>query len=309
MYAGKPVGEAGPHYVKGTSAIVKSLVRKVSAHVDLTGRNITTDRLYTTYDLTKWFMKQHITTVGTLMANRKGIPKEFHKVNDRDSPSYKLLYDITTQGVISLHSYVVNTKSKGKKNVLLMASQPPLLGVTKDEKKKPGIYKYYDYTKGGTDSMDYRMSANTVKTKSKRWTMSAFAYIMDTFRVNSQTILALSKGEDPRKSDSTDYAWNLAIELAKPHMERRRAIGGLSMYIKRSIDMIIGPEEPRPLVRAQENMDLRKRCEQCLSDLRGQHEYKKKKNKLQKYVTRCVSCHKTVCKAHCSLICVDCNQN
>ena len=64
--------------------------------------------------------------------------------------------------------YVVNTKSKGKKNVLLMASQPPLLGVTKDEKKKPGIYKYYDYTKVGTDSMDYRMSANTVKTKSKR---------------------------------------------------------------------------------------------------------------------------------------------
>ena len=30
----------------------------------------------------------------------------------------------------------------------------PLLGVTKDEKKKPAIMKFYDFTKGGTDIID-----------------------------------------------------------------------------------------------------------------------------------------------------------
>ena len=48
---------------------------------------------------------------------------------------------------------------------MVMASQPPLLGVTNYDKKKPGIYKFYDYTKGGTDAMDYRLGINTVKTK------------------------------------------------------------------------------------------------------------------------------------------------
>ena len=77
VYAGKPVGEPGEYYLKGTSAVVKSLVSKLSESVNLRGRNITTDRLYTSYELTKWLLDRSITTVGTLMSNRKGIPKEF----------------------------------------------------------------------------------------------------------------------------------------------------------------------------------------------------------------------------------------
>ena len=50
-----------------------------------------------------------------------------------------------------LHSYVVRTKSKGDKNVLVLGTFDPILGVTKDNKKKPAIIKFYDFTKGGTD--------------------------------------------------------------------------------------------------------------------------------------------------------------
>ena len=62
----------------------------------------------------------------------------------------------------SLQSYVVNTKSSGKKNVLALSSVPPLLGVTMDDgKHKPAILKLYDLTKCGTDIVDQRMGKYT----------------------------------------------------------------------------------------------------------------------------------------------------
>lgn len=51
VYAGKPTGEPGPHYVQGIMPVVKSLVTQLSTFVDLQGRNITMDRLYTSIEL------------------------------------------------------------------------------------------------------------------------------------------------------------------------------------------------------------------------------------------------------------------
>ena len=58
---------------------------------------------------------------------------------------------------LSISSYVAKT-SKGKKNVILLSTTPPILGITKDDgKSKLGIYKVYDFTKGGTDIIEQRM--------------------------------------------------------------------------------------------------------------------------------------------------------
>jgi hypothetical protein len=51
VYAGKPVGVPGPHYIPGIIPIVKALVSQLGAFVDLAGRNITMDRLYTSVEL------------------------------------------------------------------------------------------------------------------------------------------------------------------------------------------------------------------------------------------------------------------
>ena len=82
---------------------------------------------------------------------------------------------------------VVKKKNNGKRNVLMIATQPTLLDVTKYTKKEPDIYKFHDYTKGVTDSVDYRMGVNTVKTKLKRWGMSVGTYLLllATMRVNA----------------------------------------------------------------------------------------------------------------------------
>ena len=65
----------------------------------------------------------NITAVGTIKNNRKCIPNEIKDVNGRDNKSYKCYWE-KEEGKISLHSYVVKTKSSGIKNVLLLSSIP-----------------------------------------------------------------------------------------------------------------------------------------------------------------------------------------
>ena len=109
------------------------------------------DRLYTNIELCKWLLQKKITVLGTAMANRKGIPREMSSLDNRSEFLYRVMWE-DTKKKLSLHSYVVNTKSKVKKNELALTTLPPLLGTTiDDQKNKPAILKLYDFTKGGTD--------------------------------------------------------------------------------------------------------------------------------------------------------------
>ena len=53
VYAGKPTGVLGCHYIPGIISIVKALLTLLLSFVDLCGRNITMDRLYTSVELLK----------------------------------------------------------------------------------------------------------------------------------------------------------------------------------------------------------------------------------------------------------------
>lgn len=110
------------------------------------------DRLYTNIPLFDWLLSKKITAVGTIMQNKRGIPSQFKSVSERENNSYKVLWE-ATKSKMSLHSYVVNTKSKGVKNVMLLSTLPPLLGTTIDDGKgKPALIKLYDFTKGVDNS-------------------------------------------------------------------------------------------------------------------------------------------------------------
>ena len=124
-----------------------------------------------------------------------------------------------------ISSYVVST-SKGKKNVVMLTTTHPLLGTTKDDgKEKPSLYKLYDFTKGGTDIIDQRMSSYSSKPKSRKWTMVAFSYILDTARVNASTILAMNRNQDPKQVKSFHFGFDLAEQLLKPYIECRNLNG------------------------------------------------------------------------------------
>ena len=129
-----------------------------------------------------------ITSVKTLLSNRKGISAEIKEIKDRETNSYEVYWEMD-KGILNLLSYVVKAKSSGKRHVLLLSTVPPLLATTKDDNKsKPAIYKLYDFSNDGTDIIDQRMGFHSCKSKSKRWTMNALSYVLDTCQVNASTI-------------------------------------------------------------------------------------------------------------------------
>ena len=125
-YCGKPIGEPTTYYVSENEEVVKYLISKLQKHVDLQGRNILFDRLYTTVPLAQWLLSHNITCVGTIQANRRGIPVEIKQLDNRKPLSYECFWE-TVDNKISLHSYAVNTKSSGKRNVLLLTTMQPIL--------------------------------------------------------------------------------------------------------------------------------------------------------------------------------------
>ena len=104
---------------------------------------------------------------------------------NRESLSTKVYLD-KDNTTLNVTSYVANTKSSGKRNVLVLSTLNPILGLTKvDGKSKPAIINFYDFTKGGTDIVDQIMGKHTVKPKSSKWTIAAFSYILDVACVNA----------------------------------------------------------------------------------------------------------------------------
>ena len=124
---------------------------------------------------------------------------------------------------------------KGDKNVLLLSTVEPILGTTKDdEAHKPALYKLYDFSKGGTDIVDQKIGNYTVKSKSRKWTNVALAYLLHTIRVNSSTLLAMNDGKDPKSINSFNFGFELATDLVMPHIDRRSR-QGLSLSVLQKI--------------------------------------------------------------------------
>ena len=84
-------------------------------------------------------------------------------------------------------------KVRGEKNVLALTTLVSLATTIDDNKNKPAILKLYDFTKGSSDIVDQRIGTYTANTAAKRWTMSVSSYLLDTARVNSQTLRALTQ--------------------------------------------------------------------------------------------------------------------
>ena len=134
-FCGKPKSEPTEEYKQGIFEVTKHMVEKISNYTSLKGKNIGFDRLYTSIPLAYWLLVKDITSVGTLVPNRRGLPKEFIKTTKREEFSYKVLWH-KDEPYMSLHSYAVKTKSTGKPNWLLLSTLELLLAVTRDDGKK-----------------------------------------------------------------------------------------------------------------------------------------------------------------------------
>ena len=142
------------NYLKSTIDCIKYLVTEMEADQPIKGRTIPTNCLYTSIESTNWLLVRGITTVGTLQKGRSGTPTELFDTQNREIFSATYHFKKEKKN-ICLASYIVKTKSKGKKNVVVLSTTRPLHDKTIDDgKENPQIIKFYDFTKGGTDRVD-----------------------------------------------------------------------------------------------------------------------------------------------------------
>ena len=92
-HTGKPTEEPNEYYVKGTINYIKKLIEKLEKFQNIRGRNISMDRLYTSFEIADWLLNRCITMIGTIMSNRVGIPKEIKPVTKR----HQFLPSLTAQ--------------------------------------------------------------------------------------------------------------------------------------------------------------------------------------------------------------------
>ena len=308
-YVGKPKNHSNQEqckfYVRGTEDTVKRLVTDLEQHTSLSGRNISYDRLYTSISLAKWLLERNITTVGTLQANRKGIPEEVKHFGSRDSNSYEVFWD--ESGKLILNSYIVNTKFR---KIQVPEKETyccyPILGTVKDNLRlKPAIYKLYEYTKGGTDIIDQRMNFCSSKAKSRRWTMTAFAYVLDTCRVNASTVIALNQSIEPRNTNSFNFGITLGLQLVRPFVALRSK-WALSKGIQDKIQITLS--EPREesydssqLCAFPVQSTKQRRCEVCAAEPTG-----RERDNMGRVFSQCQRCGKAIFKRHYFRFCGAC---
>lgn len=129
--------------------------------------------------------------------------------------------------------------------MLVLSTHPKTIyGITEDDRKrKPAIVKLYDFTKGGVDIMDHRINNFTTKQKTRKWTRCALAYILDTARVNAQTVMLLNNGKGPRRGgNSFELCYGMAKEMALPLIKKRgENTSCLRRSLKEAISAILNP--------------------------------------------------------------------
>ena len=184
------------------------------------------------------------------MTNRIGLPDDLKNAKQQGEFESTMRWE-KTRGDLSLCTYTTKSKLKGKKNTLVLSTieMRPLMDITRDKcdngKQKPAIIKFYDFTKGGTDVMDQKISKYSCKLLTHRWTMIHFFFLMDTIRCNAMVLHAIKHKKPLRKSNYFDIGWALVLALVRPFMAARSAVG-LGQALKNKIAIFVQKNSDKP---------------------------------------------------------------
>ena len=173
MYARKQPD--GPYSLSNKPADV---VRRLTAPISGSGRNITVYNWFTDIDLVQELKEKKLSYVGTLKKNKRQLPPELVVSKERKELSSLLGF----QKDIMLVSYV----PKPKKTVILVST----LRVDKEidpvsgEQQKPYVITFYNARKGGVDTADQMCATYNVARNIKRWPMIVlFAMLVLTVKL------------------------------------------------------------------------------------------------------------------------------
>ncbi|KAJ3646387.1 hypothetical protein Zmor_005897 [Zophobas morio] len=264
-----------------------SIVLRLIAPISGSGRNVTCDNWFTSFNLIATLREKHnLTYVGTVRKNKKELPLEF--VNTKTRPVASSMFGF--QEGTTIVSYI----PKKYKNVILASSMhhDDTIDPATGEKYKPEIITFYNGTKGGVDTVDELCSTYNVARNTRRWPMVLFYSIMNMAGINGQIIYMAN---NPNSNlVRRKFLKQLAVKLADEHLKRRSLTKNVPVAVRERRQEVAGtsadvpkgnPETPR----------VKKRCHLCTKDSKTRY--------------FCKFCKKFLCLSHAEFGCPNCLRN
>ena len=242
-----------------------------------TGRNITCDNFFTSFDLGRQLLKEKLTIVGTIRKNRTELPPSF--------ANHKGRLPLTTKYGFQHDAMIVSYYPKKGKVVPFLSTMHNERGEENPINGKPEVIAFYNSTKGGVDTADQMLRGYSVKRMTRRWPMVIFYNMVDVSVLNA-TILYLSlnqnsrpKRKNVRRSIIIDLAMSL-IKVSPESASDQNVVQSVNLQKDKWLD-----SQPRG----------KKRCFLCT---RG-HDRKSR--------TLCCECYGHVCGQHQVTLCLECH--
>lgn len=262
----------------------KDIVERLVIPYSGSGRTVTCDNWYTSWELAQKLKDHNLSIVGTAQKNRRFVPPFF--ISTANRPKYSSIFGFHNNGILC--SYI----NKNRNVVLLLSTNPHhrVADVKENDTKIPEVILQYNSTKGGVDQVDRMVATYSVNRVSCRWPLTIFFSLLNIGALNSYIILRLNTDEDIARRL---YLKELAFELCRPFVEYRLTVQQTPWYVKSRIKDIFSIQVAgRNVPDIDTAQDL---CYLCPS----------KKNRKSR--TRCEKCNNFICKSsHTVNICVEC---
>ena len=248
------------------------------------GRGVTCDNFFTSLSLASKLLLNNITLTGTIRANKREIPKEMSKSNNREvfSSIFGFSEDFTLVSYVPKKNYAVNLLSTEHHNASLEDS----------DRKRPHIILHYNQTKGGVDNADKMTQSYTCARPTRRWPLKMFMDMIDIAALNAFVVWTKTHPQwrTHDKSKRQYFLRQLSVELARENVfSRKSKPGNLPMYIRHGFDMFENSNCMDHHSPAELNVTTKKIQSRCFFCPR---------TKDKKTTTTCYSCKRYICSGH-----------
>ncbi|XP_064867035.1 piggyBac transposable element-derived protein 4-like [Oncorhynchus nerka] len=263
VYTGKAAG-GGPEKNQGMRVVLDLTTGR-------SGRNVTCDNFFTSYDLGQRLLERNLTMVGTVRKNKAELPPALLESRGRQVLSSRFAFMPTT----TLVSYL----AKKNKNVLLLSTLHTEGHISDRRDRKPAVILDYNCNKGGVENIDNVVFTYSCRRMTARWPLVVFHNILDVSSYNAFVIWREIKPDwMPRKRNKRRvFLEQLGKGLVKPLIQRRQHLPrteAASALVKVLQSAAAAPcdqqrEGPAagtaaaPLVAPATGASKRKRCQLC----------------------------------------------
>jgi hypothetical protein len=178
------------------------------------GRNVTTDRFFTSGPLLEKLLEKKTSLVGTVNQNKRELPS-LAKAPNMPQYSTALFKNSSNGSILTVY------QCKPKRSVLLLSSLHFSVTVENVGKKVPETIKFYNATKYGVDVLDQMAKKYSVKAGSRRWPVQVFYNVLDLASINSWILYKAVTGQ---KISRRHFILQLVDQLRDPFCSQRNPV-------------------------------------------------------------------------------------